>query len=58
MSSGDPADLVVFGVSVLGFLVTVFVAGRIALVLARLQRRARRNQGRRRRAPAQARDRV
>ncbi len=57
MNSGGPAE-VVFGVSALGFLVTVFVAGRIILVLARLQRRARRYPSQPRRPQAQARDRV
>jgi len=43
MSSGNPADLVVFVISLIGFLATAFVAGRIAFVVARLQRRARRS---------------
>jgi len=43
MGSGVTPDLVVFAISAVGFLTTAFVAGRIAVVLARLQRRARRD---------------
>ena len=36
------ADVAVFVVSILGFLATASIAGRIAFVVARLQRRSRR----------------
>ncbi len=38
----DPPDVAVFAFSALGFVATAFVAGRIALLVARTQRRARR----------------
>lgn len=36
------ADAVVLGIAIVGFVATAFVAARIAFVVARLQRRARR----------------
>jgi hypothetical protein len=43
-AAGGPsaADMAVFAVSILGFLATASVTGRIAFVVARLQRRSRR----------------
>jgi hypothetical protein len=38
----SPGDVVVFAISLVGLCATLFVAGRVAFVVARLQRRARR----------------
>ncbi len=42
IGSAGSADLAVFAVSLAGFSATAFVAGRIAFVVARVQRRSRR----------------
>lgn len=40
-SGGDPGEVVLVGFSLIGLLAALFVAGRIVLVAARMQRRAR-----------------